>query len=59
MKGRINYMIKTSILALFVGMVLGSVTTLLKLPLPAPTSIIGILAIFGIWLGYILTTLLL
>lgn len=52
-------MIKTSILALLVGTVLGSVTTLLKLPLPAPTSIIGILAIFGIWLGYMLTTLLL
>lgn len=52
-------MAKTAFLALLVGMVLGSVTTLLKLPLPAPTSIIGILAIFGIWLGFILTNLLL
>jgi XapX domain-containing protein len=51
-------MIKQGILALVVGMGLGVITTWLKLPLPAPTSIIGIVAIFGIWLGYMVTTLL-
>jgi XapX domain-containing protein len=51
-------MIKQGFLALVVGMGLGVITTWLKLPLPAPTSIIGILAIFGIWLGYMVATLL-
>lgn len=51
-------MFKEGILALTVGGVFGVLTTLLKLPLPAPPSIIGILGIVGIWLGYVLTNLL-
>lgn len=49
---------KQVLLALIVGLLFGSATTLFKLPLPAPTSIIGIAGIFGIWLGYQLVTLL-
>lgn len=42
----------TVILALIAGLVLGGVMTALNLPLPAPTSIVGIVGIFGVWLGY-------
>lgn len=52
-------MLKDVLLALLVGTTFGVITTFLKLPLPAPTSIIGIAAIFGIWVGYMLATLLL
>jgi len=40
------------LLAIFVGVILGGIFTLLKLPLPAPTDIVGVLGVFGVWLGY-------
>jgi XapX domain-containing protein len=39
-------------LSLFVGFILGGVFTLLKLPLPAPTTFAGVLGVVGVWLGY-------
>ncbi|MCX7569654.1 DUF1427 family protein [Tumebacillus sp. DT12] len=43
---------KISLLALVTGLVAGVVFTLLKLPLPAPPALPGILGIIGIFLGY-------
>jgi XapX domain-containing protein len=43
--------VKISILALVTGLVAGVVFTLLKLPLPAPPALPGILGIVGIYLG--------
>ena len=43
--------LKISILALITGIVAGAVFTLLKLPLPAPPALPGILGIVGIYIG--------
>lgn len=45
-----NYLIP-----LITGMLCGVVFTIFKLPIPAPPSIYGIIGIFGVYLGYILT----
>lgn len=44
---------KECILALIVGFVLGLIFIKLKLPIPAPPVLSGILGIIGIWLGFL------
>ncbi len=34
------------------GLVVGIIFALLKLPIPAPQALAGVLGIFGIWGGY-------
>lgn len=46
---------KELIVALLTGLVVGAVFKLLKLPLPAPPVLAGILGIVGIYLGGVLT----
>lgn len=43
--------------ALFAGLILGVVFTLMKLPIPAPPTLAGVAGIVGVFLGYILTGL--
>lgn len=43
--------LKILILSLITGIVVGVVFTLMRLPLPAPPVLSGILGIVGIWLG--------
>lgn len=45
---------KISLLSLVTGSVVGIIFTALKLPLPAPPVLSGILGIVGIWFGSIL-----
>ncbi|WP_096437695.1 XapX domain-containing protein [Alteribacter populi] len=40
------------LLALIAGLVVGVVFAIIKLPIPAPPAIAGIVGIFGIYLGY-------
>ncbi|WP_035187485.1 XapX domain-containing protein [Alteribacter aurantiacus] len=40
------------ILALIAGLVVGFLFALIKLPMPAPPALAGIMGIFGIYLGY-------
>ncbi len=42
--------------AFLVGAATGAVFGLLKLPIPAPTALAGIIGIFGIFLGYFLVS---
>ena len=37
---------------LLTGIIFGILCTLLKLPLPAPNCLAGVLGIFGVFLGY-------
>jgi len=37
-----------------VGLVIGSIFTFLKLPIPAPGVLAGVIGIFGIYLGMII-----
>ena len=39
--------------ALAVGMTTGALFTFLRLPLPAPPELPGVVAIFGIYVGYV------
>ena len=45
-------MMKAEIAALFVGAIFGAAVRVLNLPTPAPPRLSGVLAIFGIWIGY-------
>lgn len=49
---------KEIILALFTGGIVGVVFALMKLPIPAPPVLSGIVGIIGIFLGYKLVGLL-
>lgn len=40
--------------ALLTGTITGAIFTLLKLPLPAPPTLPGVLGIVGVFLGYML-----
>ena len=40
------------ILALIVGIIVGFIFSLFKLPIPAPNAIEGVLGIIGIFIGY-------
>lgn len=44
------------LLPLGTGAVVGFVFALLKLPIPAPPTMSGIMGIVGIWLGFVLYT---
>lgn len=44
------------IMSLVAGIILGAVFTLMKLPLPAPPVLSGIIGIVGIYLGGIIIT---
>lgn len=51
-KGCVHRMdLKVLILSLITGIVVGVLFTLMRLPLPAPPVLSGILGIVGIWLG--------
>jgi XapX domain-containing protein len=41
----------TIFLALLVGMIFGAIFTALKLPLPAPPTLAGVMGVMGIFLG--------
>lgn len=43
---------KDYILPLLTGSATGALFSLLKLPIPAPPALAGILGIIGIWLGF-------
>ena len=45
---------KEGILALMTGTFVGGLFSIIKLPIPAPKSISGILGIVGIFIGYTL-----
>ena len=42
--------------ALAVGMILGGVFALLRLPAPAPIAFAGVMGIVGVWGGFTLVT---
>ncbi len=42
--------------AFIVGMLLGGIFTLLKLPMPAPVQFGGIVGILGVYTGYVIVT---
>jgi XapX domain-containing protein len=46
--------IRDIILALITGMIMGGAFTLMKLPIPSPQNIAGVVGIFGIFLGFVL-----
>ena len=39
--------------ATFAGMICGALFTVLKLPIPAPPVLSGIMGIIGVWLGHV------
>jgi len=41
-----------NLLALGTGLIVGIIFSLLKLPIPAPNALAGILGIIGIFIGY-------
>lgn len=43
---------KDYLLPLLTGAITGAVFSLLKLPIPAPPALAGIIGIIGIWLGF-------
>lgn len=44
--------IAASLLALLVGLSVGALFSYLRIPVPAPLELPGVVAIFGIYLGY-------
>jgi len=50
---------KDVILALFSGLLVGGFFSILRLPIPAPQNLAGVMGIFGIFLGYLAVRLLL
>jgi XapX domain-containing protein len=42
------------ILALVTGTIMGGIFSLMRLPVPAPQSLAGVVGILGIFLGYLL-----
>ena len=45
-------LIKVVTLALLAGFIVGMIFTAIKLPLPAPPHIAGVVSILGVFLGY-------
>lgn len=45
------------ILSLLTGLILGGIFSVIKLPIPAPQTLAGIMGIIGIFLGYTLVQL--
>ena len=56
-KRRIIGGVKDILLALVSGIIVGGVFSLIKLPIPAPSNIAGVMGIVGIFLGYVLIKL--
>lgn len=48
---------KTILLSILAGMIIGSVFKRLKLPLPAPPNIAGVIGVLGVLLGSMLAKL--
>ncbi|MBO8137804.1 MAG: XapX domain-containing protein [Desulfotomaculum sp.] len=48
------HQLKEAVLALVVGLILGLIFARLKLPVPAPPTLAGVMGIVGIFLGYVL-----
>lgn len=48
-----NQVIILTLLSLLTGFIVGLLFTALKLPLPAPNAIAGVVGILGIYLGHI------
>jgi len=48
--------VREVIMALLAGFVLGVIFCRLKLPVPAPPTLAGVMGIVGIFLGYIVAT---
>ena len=46
-----------NLLAVGTGFVVGVVFAAVRLPIPAPRVLPGIVGIFGIWIGYVVVTL--
>lgn len=44
----------TALLAILTGAAAGAVFGFLRLPVPAPPSVVGVLGILGLWAGYTL-----
>lgn len=40
------------LLSLLAGFIIGAIFTAIKLPIPAPPVLSGIVAIFGVWAGH-------
>jgi XapX domain-containing protein len=51
--------VKEIVLALFAGLIVGGFFSILRLPIPAPQNIAGVMGIFGIFLGYLIVKLIL
>ena len=47
----------TELYALLTGLAVGILFSLLKLPIPAPPALAGILGIIGIWAGFAIVNL--
>lgn len=45
-------MIKEVVLALFSGVIVGFLFAMIRLPIPAPPALAGVMGIVGIYLGY-------
>lgn len=43
--------VKVIVISLITGFIVGAIFKLLKLPIPAPNALAGIMGIFGIFLG--------
>jgi len=47
-----EYKMVQIIQSLFIGMSFGALVAYFKLPVPAPAAFVGVVAIFGIYIGY-------
>jgi XapX domain-containing protein len=49
--------LSNNLLALGTGAIVGAIFAVVKLPIPAPRVLPGIIGIVGLWLGYVMVTL--
>lgn len=43
---------QTILFSALAGLILGTIFSLIKLPIPAPISFAGVMGIVGVWAGY-------